>query len=112
MKKLGLLLAILLLGAVTILLPVVRQKPRGHSVTLSWHAPAESTTSKVVSYNIYRSTKQGGPFVKVASGVEGLSYRDTAVNAGTTYFYVVRSVDSGGNESRASEEIKATVPGD
>ena len=114
MKKLGLLLlTILLLGAAVIFfLPSVLHKPRPHSVTLTWHAPAESAKSKVVSYNVYRSTSEKGASVRVASGVKTLSYHDTAVNAGTTYFYVVRSVDSEGNESPSSEEIKVTVPED
>jgi fibronectin type 3 domain-containing protein len=112
-KKLGLfLLAILLLGAAIVVLPLIRHKSHPHSVTLTWHAPAESAKSPAVSYNVYRSTTESGASVKVASGVKALTYHDTAVNPGTTYFYVVRSVDSGGNESPSSEQIKVTVPED
>ena len=113
MKKLALfLLAILLLGAATVVLPLIRHKPRPHSVTLTWHAPAESQKPQVVSYNVYRSTTENGTPVRVASGVRALTYHDTAVNPGTMYFYVVRSVDSEGNESQSSEQIKVRVPED
>lgn len=113
MKKIGwLLFTILLIGAAMLLLPSVLHKPRPHSVTLSWHAPSESARSSVVSYNIYRNTTKQGAYVRLASEVKGLTYHDTAVNPGATYFYVVRSVDREGHESPASEEIRVTVPED
>ena len=107
-----LLLTIFLLGVAVIFLPSALHKRRPHSVTLSWHAPAESGKSKVVSYNVYRNTMEKGAFVRVASGVKTLTYHDVAVNPGTTYFYTIRSVDSEGNESSNSEEIKVTIPED
>jgi fibronectin type 3 domain-containing protein len=110
LKKLGLaLLVIVLLALVAFFVPSWRHRSGSHSVSLSWQAPV-ATTPKVVGFNVYRSTSLGGPYVRVASGVSGLKYRDTAVNAGVSYYYVVRSVDSDGNESPASTEIKATVP--
>jgi fibronectin type 3 domain-containing protein len=111
-KKLGLLLlAIVVIGLAVLFLPSLH-KSRPHSVTLSWRAPEGPANSNVVNFNIYRGTTLGGPYARVASGVHELNYKDTAVNAGVTYFYVVRSVDSAGTESPASEEIKVTVPGD
>ena len=63
-----------------------------------------------MSYNVYRSTRSGGPYSKIAS-VSTTSFSDTAVQAGTTYFYVVSAVNSSNVESPASSpEMSATVP--
>ncbi len=111
MRKVSLLiLGVLLLGAAATLLECQRRVQHPHSVTLTWHAPAASAGPKVVSYNIYRSTSPGGPYAPLASGVQGLTYRDGLVKAGVTYYYVVRSVDAAGHQSRPSEEVRATVP--
>jgi len=40
----------------------------------------------------------------------GTSYMDVAVEAGSTYFYVVRAVDKTGIESTNSDEVKAITP--
>ena len=78
-----------------------------HSVTLTWTA----STSTVVGYHVYRSTVSGGPYTKQNSSVNAsTSYVDSAVQAGTTYFYVVTSVDSSGVESADSTEVSVTVP--
>lgn len=112
MRKPGLLIAaVLLLGTAAALLPLLHHGKRTHSVTLTWHAAPDSAGSKVVSYNIYRSTSSGGPYARVASSVPGLSYKDELVNSGVTYYYVVRSVDAAGRESPSSGEVKVTVPG-
>jgi len=81
-----------------------------HSVTLSWHSPQPVSGVTVVSYNVYRSTTPGGPYVRLASGITALRYDDRIVNPGRTYFYVVTSVDQRGRESRYSNESQAVVP--
>jgi fibronectin type 3 domain-containing protein len=79
-----------------------------HSVVLTWTA---STSSGVVGYNIYRSTVSGGPYVILDSAaVSADTYNDSTVQSGTTYFYVVRSVDSTGTESVNSSQVQATIP--
>jgi hypothetical protein len=79
-----------------------------HLVDLSWTA----STSTVVGYNIYRGTVNGGPYTTKlnASPVSGVTYTDTSVVAGQTYYYVVTAVDSSGNESVYSNQAPATVP--
>ncbi len=78
-----------------------------HSVSLSWTA----STSTVAGYNVYRSTVSGGPYTLIStSPVAGVTYTDTAVQAGVTYFYVVTAVDANGNESAFSNEAPVTVP--
>lgn len=76
-----------------------------HQVNLTWAAPVGST---VVSYDIKRGTVKGAE-VSIGSSPTN-SYVDTAnLVEGTTYFYVVDSVNSAG-ESGPSNEVTATVP--
>ena len=78
-----------------------------HSVVLTW-APSTSTVS---GYNIYRSTVSGSGYTKLNSSLmASLSYSDTSVQAGTTYFYVATAVDSGGDESADSKQVSAAIP--
>jgi len=78
-----------------------------HSVTLSWTA----STSTVTGYNVYRSTTSGSGYVKLNSAlVIGLTYTDSNVLSGTTYYYVATAVDSSGNESGYSNEATAVIP--
>lgn len=69
-------------------------------VTLSWTASAGAP-----SYNVKRSTLSGGPYSTIASPVTS-TYTDTAVTAGTTYYYVVSAVNAAG-ESANSIEVSA-----
>jgi len=78
-----------------------------HNVGLNWQA----STSQVVGYNVYRSGQSGGPYSKVSSAVDASTgYSDGTVQAGSTYYYVVTSVDGSGNESVYSNQAQATVP--
>ena len=86
------------------------KSPKPHKVTLSWHAASSSPGKSVVSYNVYRATNTGGPYSKLASGIKDTKYDDSLVSSGTTYYYVVTSVDEGGHESPYSAEIQAKVP--
>jgi hypothetical protein len=82
-------------------------QPVSHSVTLTWTA----STSAVSGYNVYRSTVSGGPYTKLNStAIAAATYVDTTVQASTTYFYVVTSVDSSNVESANSTEVSVTVP--
>ncbi|WP_025678905.1 hypothetical protein [Paenibacillus massiliensis] len=60
-----------------------------------------STASK--SYNIKRSTSKGGPYSLLAS-TSGTSYTDTSVLNGTTYYYVVSSVNEAGESADSAEK--------
>jgi len=76
-------------------------------VTMTWTA----STSTVVGYNVYRGTTSGGPYVKINSSlITTLTYTDTTVQSGTTYYYVATSVDSSGDESVDSVEVSAPIP--
>lgn len=81
--------------------------PVQHSVTLSW---AASTSAGIVGYNVYRSGVSGGPYAQVTSMNADLTYTDSAVSAGQTYYYVVSAVDSAGAESVFSNQTQAAIP--
>jgi len=81
--------------------------PSHHFVALSWRA----SISQVVGYNVYRGTRSGGPFSLINSSPEASTmYSDHSVNNGTTYYYVVTSVNSKGAESVFSNQASAVVP--
>jgi len=78
-----------------------------HSVTLSWTA----STSTVSGYNVYRSTTSGSGYAKINSGLVGsVTYSDTTVQNGSTYYYVTTAVDSSGDESSYSNQATAVIP--
>jgi Abnormal spindle-like microcephaly-assoc'd, ASPM-SPD-2-Hydin len=80
-----------------------------HEVDLSWDAPA-SSPDPVAGYNIYRATGTGSLVLINSSPDSAVVYVDSTVVSGATYSYVVKSVDSGGVESVASNEITVTIP--
>ena len=63
----------------------------------------------VTSYNLKRSTNNGGPYTTIAAGVKGLTYSDAGLTSSTTYYYVVSAVNGGG-ESGDSAQASATTP--
>jgi hypothetical protein len=71
-------------------------------VSLNW-----SSVSDATSYNIYRSTTAGGPYMQSATGITGTTYTDTGLTNDTTYYYVVTAVNATG-ESVYSNEASAT----
>ena len=78
-----------------------------HTVTLNW----TPSTTPGVNYNIYRSSTSGGPYTKLTSTtpISGVSYIDSTVLSGQTYYYVTTAINSGG-ESTYSNEAPAAVP--
>lgn len=80
-----------------------------HGVTLNWTA---SISGNIAGYNIYRGTTSGGPYTKMNTTglITVLTYNDSAVTAGVTYYYVATSVDISGNESGYSAQSAATIP--
>ncbi len=80
-----------------------------HEVDLSWDAPT-SSPDPVAGYNIYRSTGSGSLVLINSSPDTAVVYVDSTVVSGTTYSYEVKSVDSSGVESVASNEVTVTIP--
>jgi hypothetical protein len=78
-----------------------------HTVALNWGA----SSSSVAGYNVYRSSVSGSSYAKMnASPIGGVSYADSNVQNGQTYYYVATSVDASGTESVYSNEVSALVP--
>jgi hypothetical protein len=80
-----------------------------HDVILTWTA---STTSGVVGYNVFRGATSGGESTTPlnTSLINGTTYCDATVQAGT-YYYVVTAVASNDvTQSGDSNEVSATVP--
>ena len=79
-----------------------------HSVMLKWTA---SPSPGVTGYKVYRSTVSGSGYTKInPSVVSGLTYTDATVVSGVTYYYVTTSVNSSGDESSFSQQVKMIVP--
>src|SRR5438552_1218424 len=73
-------------------------------VTLTWAA-----SSGAKSYNVKRSTTNGGPYTQLASPTT-TGYTDSTATNGTKYFYVVSAVNAGG-ESANSNEVSVIPAG-
>ena len=100
--------------------PLAAVPPSGNSapqsqpvVNLSW----KPSTSAGVTYNVYRSMKKG-ECLKTKSNycqkispslVTSTNYTDSTVQTGHRYFYVVKSVRSGGPESGPSNETEVVI---
>jgi hypothetical protein len=76
--------------------------PGNAQVSLSWTASPGAT-----SYQVYRGTAPGGETLYASPPGAGTTYVDSAVNNGTTYYYDVTAVNSGGVSPR-STEVSAT----
>jgi ASPM-SPD-2-Hydin domain-containing protein/HYDIN/CFA65/VesB family protein/centrosomal CEP192-like protein/uncharacterized protein DUF1573 len=78
-----------------------------HSVALSW----DESSSSVVGYYVYRSSKPSGPYARInSSTTSSTSYSDSTVSDGQVYYYVVTAVNSSNIESTDSNQVSATIP--
>jgi fibronectin type 3 domain-containing protein len=75
--------------------------PGNAQVVLTW-VPNGTTT-----YTIKRATTSGGPYTTIATGVTDLTYTDTGVTNGVTYYYIVSGANAGAS-SPDSTEVAAT----
>jgi hypothetical protein len=78
-----------------------------HTVHLAWDA----SSSQVIGYRVYRSEISGGSYSSLnGTALNLLTYDDSTVSLGTTYYYVVTAVDASGNESVYSNQVTAVIP--
>lgn len=84
-------------------LDVVVASPDG--VELTWDAVTGDDS--LWGYEVLRGSAAGGPY-EVIARVADITYTDTDVIEGTTYYYVVRSLDQSFNRSANSDEVSAT----
>jgi hypothetical protein len=81
-----------------------------HDITLAWTG---STSSGVAGYNLYRGTTSGGESATPinCSLITVTTYTDSNVQAGQTYYYILKAVGSDdSNQSADSSEASTTVP--
>jgi fibronectin type 3 domain-containing protein len=72
------------------------------TVSLTWTGSSGAT-----GYDIFRGTSSGGEGTVVYATASGTSYTDTSVTNGTTYYYEVSAVNTGG-QSGLSNQVPAT----
>ena len=80
-------------------------------ITLGWPANVAGAAC-TLTYNVYRATTTGftpGSGNLVASALSGLTYADTGLAAGTTYYYVIEAVDSVGNSGLSNQASALTT---
>ena len=73
--------------------------PGNGQVFVNWTGDALAAT-----HNLYRRSG-GAPFTLLQSGVSGTTFTDTTAANGTTYRYVVRGVNAGGESSDSNEAV-------
>jgi hypothetical protein len=71
-------------------------------VTLSWTNPPLNPTT----WNVKRSTVNGGPYSTIVSNLSQALWRDTLITPNVTYYYVVSAVNAFG-ESPNSAQVSA-----
>lgn len=83
-------------------------------ITVSWTAATDNQDAPAaIRYRIYRATTtmmQNFASTLATTSPGALAYTDNAVLAGTGYFYVVRAVDSAGNEETNTFERSTSTP--
>lgn len=95
---------------------VATQGPGAGEISLNWQAPADSGSSSVTNFRIYRATTNTGTYTKIAQTGNVLSFTDTGRPAGTTWYYRVAAVNIAGEGLRsgtasATTFNKPSVPG-
>lgn len=76
------------------------------SIAIDWKGKSHW---KFGSYSVYRSATVGGPYTKIATNVTTTAFTDANVIFGSTYYYIVKTVDSSGNESTASSAVSGSL---
>jgi hypothetical protein len=75
--------------------------------TLTWN---QSTSPNITQNKIYRSTTgSGGPYTLRATIASAITYVDTGLTSGSTYFYAVTAVNNSNQESPFSSYAGATA---
>ncbi len=83
------------------------------NVVLSWSIPANNGGAAVTGYMVYRGTAPGGQGATLVAPLGNvLTYTNTGLTNGVTYYYKVSAVNSDGEGARSNEAfaIPVTVP--
>lgn len=91
-------------------LPAIPAAPASLSITpgpnffLAWQL-----ASGAMSYRLKRSTASGGGYATLAN-TTALSYTDTNLSAGITYYYIVTAVNSVGESTNSMQATATAIP--
>lgn len=81
-----------------------------HKVQLNWNAPAGGSSS-IVGYRVYRAIVNASGYALLTASLDTqTSFTDSSVVSGSTYDYIVTSVDVSGLESSPSNATEVTIP--
>ncbi len=80
-------------------------------IILTWQAPSTVGSSPIVAYKVYRGTVSNGETLLATVG-NILTFTDTNVRNGTTYYYQVAAVNGTGEGPRTTEKsaVRGTPP--
>ena len=70
--------------------------PGNAQVSLNWTAPVQDGGSNITNYKVYRGTTSGGETLLATLGGNVLTYNDTGLANGQTYWYEVSAVNAAG----------------
>lgn len=84
-----------------------------HSASLAWMPGTQPAGVTLTGWNIKRGTVSGGPYTTIFTALDPtiVTYTDSTVIAGTTYYYVISALTTAG-ESVDSNQVTGTIPGD
>ena len=82
--------------------------PGNAQVTLTWTAPASNGGTSITNYRIYRGTTPGSETLLTTLG-NVLTYTNTGLINGQTYYYKVSAVNSAGEGPQSSEASAAPL---
>jgi hypothetical protein len=78
------------------------------AIDLSWQP---NTEPDLAGYLVYRRQLPSGSRTSLTSTpIPGPAYRDSTATPGQPYAYSITAIDTSGNESKPSPEVKQTVP--
>jgi hypothetical protein len=81
-----------------------------HSATLTW-LWSQGASDPATGFHVQRSQVSGGPYTIVGTvgSPTTLTFVDSSVVAGQTYFYIVTAFNTGG-DSVPSNQVTCTIP--
>jgi fibronectin type 3 domain-containing protein len=65
-------------------------------ITLTWTVPSSNGGSSIAGYMLYRGTTSGAETFLTTLDTTQLTYRDTSVAGGVTYYYELRAINGNG----------------
>ena len=90
--------------------PILSATAGDSQVSLSWTSAVGSLGFNISGYSVGRATSSGGPFTFTAVG-NVLANTVTGLANGTTYYFVVKALDSFGDATVASSQVSAVPVG-